>query len=788
MKLSEQWLREWINPRLDRHEVAERLTLAGLEVDAVDAVEIEFSSVVVGEILSVEVHPKAERLKVCRVYDGKSEHLVVCGAPNARAGLKAAFARVGAKVPGGRIQRTEIRGVMSRGMLCSAAELGLGEQAEGLLELDQASEPGIPLQKLFDKNDAVFEIGLTPNRGDCFSILGIARDLSALVRAKMRDAECVPVAPVNSDLIPVSLEAPAACPRYAGRVVSNISPDSRTPLWMSERLRRAGVRVIHPVVDVTNYVMLELGQPMHAFDLGALGSQVRVRRARPEERLLLLDGNEITLDEQTLVIADDNNAVALAGVMGGEHSAVSSQSTSIFLESAYFDPVELAGVARRYRMQTDASTRFERGVDPTRQERAIERATALILSICGGEPGPTTVLESTTHVPRRAAISFRPSRVNELLGTRISNDRIYRVLKSLQLEVERGASIWRVTPPPFRFDLTLEVDLVEEVARITGYDAIPSAAPSVVISLEDLSGAELTPEKTVREALVSRGYHEIVSYSFIAPETHENFSTKPSLALANPISSEMASMRPSLCPGLVEAARHNLNRQHKDLMLFEAGAVFGADYEHGQELRVAGLRCGSAVREQWGLSPRKVDFFDLKQDMTIAFQSFSGDLLEFRESAEEALRPGQRADVLCRGAVIGTIGSIHPRLLRIYDIELPLFVFELALPGRVRRKRCAYEPISRFPAVRRDLNIVVDQQVASAACLKVVRKAAGEILRDLQLFDVYEGQHIDSNKKSMTLGLIFQAVSSTLTIEQVDEAVASVLGALARETGAALRN
>ena len=790
MKISEHWLRAWSDPPVDAPALAEKLTLAGLEVDGVDPVGGGLSGVIVAEVLEVERHPDAERLSVCRVRDAEGESRVVCGAPNVRAGLLTAYARPGARLPGaGRIDKTTIRGVESAGMLCSAAELGLGDDADGIIELDADAVIGATIDETLGLDDLVFDIGLTPNRGDCFCVLGVAREVAVLTGAPCRAPAVEAVTPVVDDVLRVELATPRACSRYAGRVIRGIDPRARTPLWMQERLRRVGVRAIHPVVDVTNYVMLELGQPMHAFDLARIDSNIVVREAVVGETLELLDGQALDLDAGTLVIADAARPVALAGVMGGAASGVSDETCDIFLESAFFDPIRLAGVARHYRLQTDASTRFERGVDPTHQERAVERATALIVEICGGQPGPTTCTEDLESVPSVPCIEFRPERVNRLLGTCIETTRIAEILESLELEVVRAAEPWQVTPPPFRFDLAIEADLVEEVARIEGYDRIPATLPRGEGEPAVASGTGRL-ETAAAENLMARGYHEAITYSFVAAERAELFHPDwPTTPLANPISSEMAIMRPSLLPGLVDAAVHNLNRQHDTVQLFELGMVFADDAgQAAQRMRLGGVRAGLAAAPRWTAAARETDFFDIKQDVECILSSWGWEGAAFIADSQPGLHPGQTARIEHEGRVIGRLGALHPATARRLDISKPLFLFDLMLPEDDSAAAPQYVPISRFPAVRRDLNIVVDETVTATDCLAAAREAAGTMLHDLQLFDVYRGQGIDSDKKSLTLGLIFQVASSTLTDDEVEAAMDRVLAKLAERVGGVLRN
>ncbi len=791
MKINERWLREWADVDLASEAIAEKLTLAGLEVEDMQAAGPRLDGVVVAEVVAVAAHPDAERLALCRVADGDGEHEVVCGAPNVHAGMKTAYARPGTVLAGDRaVANAVIRGVESAGMLCSAAELGLGDAAEGIVELPSSAANGTALAALLELDDVVFDIGLTPNRGDCFCAIGIARDLGVLCGRPIREPVVEAVAATCTDKLPIVLAEPAACPRYAGRVIRDINPGAATPLWMSERLRRAGVRAIHPLVDITNFVMLELGQPMHAFDLDKLVEGIEVRDAQAGEQLLLLDGQALTLEAGTLVIADHERAVALAGVMGGELSAVGDQTRNLFLESAYFDPIRLAGVARQYRLHTDASMRFERGIDPTMQERAVERATALVLEICGGQPGPLTCSEDASSLPATAVIDFRPASVNRLLGTAISEARIADILVALGMVLQKDRSdAWRVTPPTWRRDIALEADLIEEVARIEGYDAIPVRLPRGA-GLPAVSMTAASREQGLRSELVARGYFEAITYSFVTVEAARSFHPQAaSTALSNPISADMSVMRPNLWPGLLGAAVHNINRQHEDVRLFEIGQVF-ADGAGGfsQEQHIGGVRYGLAQAPHWAAAARESDFFDIKQDVVAMLQNLTQDEPSFAPSDHPALHPGQCAMVSAGGREFGYVGALHPAIARQYEIIKPLFLFEFMLSDLPDAGAPQFRPLSRFPAVRRDINVVVAESVSADACLAAAREGAGPLLRDLQLIDVYRGQGIDSDKKSLTLGLIFQDVSSTLRDEEVEAAVARALKSLRARVGGILRD
>ena len=790
MKLSERWLREWFDPAVDIAEIAERLTLAGLEIEGLAAAAPALQGVIVAELREVARHPHSDHLNICAVFDGRETHQVVCGAPNARVGLKTAYAAAGAEIgDGSAVSCSAIRGIESAGMLCSANELGVGEDAGGILELPSDAPVGLALTTFMELDDTVVEVNLTPNRADCFCVSGIARDLAALFGGKLKSIDVAAVPANSKQTLNIELAAPEACPIYVGRVITGVNAMARTPLWMSERLRRGGVRCIHPLVDITNYVMLELGQPMHAFDLDKLAAPIVVREARAGERIALLDDSEIELAAGSLLITDRSGPIALAGIMGGASTAVSEQTNKVFLESAFFEPIRLAGAARRYRMHTDASQRFERGVDPRGQARAIERATQLILEICGGVAGPCVATRSEIGQADPAVVNFRPAAVERLLGVAVAEPRIATILRSLEMKLDDNVIPWRVEVPSFRFDISIEADLVEEVARIQGYDSIPSRLP-LTAGLPALGDATSPLEARARGCLSARGYFEAITYSFIDPALARAFDPQvESVPLANPISSEMSVLRRSIWPGLAAAALHNRNRQVDDIRLFELGMVFRQDASGLQQTRqIAALRSGSALRVHWSERARETDFYDIKQDVENLLQTLHQDQISFAPATHPALHPGQTASILRHGDVLGHVGALHPAIGARMGFDKPLFLFEIDCPLGDVAGAAQFHPISKFPTVRRDLAVVVDESVSAATCLDVARRAAGGLLRDLQLFDVYRGQGIDSGKKSLALGLIFQTLSSTLTDDEVEQAVRRVLAQLRECVGGTLRD
>ncbi|MEE3635315.1 phenylalanine--tRNA ligase subunit beta [Pseudomonas sp. AL 58] len=790
MKFSEKWLRGWVNPQVSRDELVARLSMAGLEVDSVTPAAGQFSGIVVGEVLSTEQHPDADKLRVCQVSNGSETFQVVCGAPNVRPGLKIPFAMIGAELPGDfKIKKAKLRGVESNGMLCSAAELQISEENDGLLELAADAPVGQDIREYLDLDDASIEVDLTPNRGDCLSLAGLAREVGALYDAPVTRPAVPAVAATRDDVRSVEVLAPAACPRYLGRVIRNVDLSRPTPLWMVERLRRADVRSIDAAVDITNYVMLELGQPLHAFDLAEINGGIRVRMAEEGEKLVLLDGQEVALRSDTLVIADHERALAIAGVMGGEHSGVSATTRDIFLESAFFEPISVAGKARSYGLHTDASHRYERGVDSQLAKEAIERATGLLLEIVGGEAGPVIEAVSEQHLPSVAPITLRADRINQMLGMEMDSAEVERLLNALGLKTSGGAGQWQVEVPSHRFDISLEVDLIEELARLYGYNRLPVRYPQARLAPQ--ARAESRGElPALRRLLVARGYQEAITYSFIDPKLFELFSpgVEP-LLLANPISSDMAAMRASLWPGLVKALQHNLNRQQDRVRLFESGQRFVGQLDGlQQQPMLAGVVCGSRMPEGWANGRDSIDFFDVKADVE-ALLGFSGSLGDFTFAAGKhpALHPGQTARIERDGREVGYLGAIHPELAKTLGLDRPVFVFELVLGDVVEGRLPKFHELSKFPEVRRDLALIAGRDVASSAVLEVIRENAGEWLTDLRLFDVYQGKGIDPDRKSLAVGLTWQHPSRTLNDDEVNAATQDILTSLEQRLNTTLR-
>ncbi|WP_455207732.1 phenylalanine--tRNA ligase subunit beta [Kaarinaea lacus] len=805
MKFSEQWLREWVNPAITTQQLADQLTMAGLEVEAVEPVAADINQVVVGFVNHIDKHPDADKLKVCSVDVGGGRVLqIVCGASNVVKGGKYPVALVGAILPNDlKIKKSKLRGIESSGMMCSAKELGMAEQAEGLMTLPDDANVGESIIDYLQLKDTSIELSLTPNRGDCLSVAGVAREVAVLNKINVTPPHSEPVAPQCDETFSIELIAKQECPRYVGRVIKNIDPTKKTPLWMQERLRRSGLRSISPTVDVTNYVLLELGQPMHAFDLDKLSGGIKVRLANDGEAISLLDGQTITLSQGTLVIADHKHPVALAGIMGGEKSAVSDATRNIFLESAFFTPECISGRARSYGLHTDSSHRFERGVDPALQEHAVERATALLLEIVGGEPGPVTTKEIKDYVPQRNAVLLRRERLQKVLGTELDRSMVDDILYRLELQHVEQDHGWTVTAPTFRFDIEREEDLIEEVARVYGYDNIPVAynqAPSVMLPVTE----SCVTVDSIQSVLIDRGYQEAITYSFVDPRVQRHLHSEgDAVLLANPISAEMSEMRTTLWSGLTSALIHNLNRQQSTVKLFEIGLRFlQTDNNLQQQPMIAGAITGSAMPIQWGQEDRDIDFFDIKSDVeSILALTGNVDAFMFVADKHPALHPGQTAKIVRHTQLnqkhadnkseeredIGWLGALHPAIGKKLGAEQPIYLFEIKLAAVTQRVIPHFEEIPKFPSIKRDLAIVVDEGISAQAVSDCIRNTSTAMLANLKLFDVYQGKGIDSGRKSLAFSLTLQDHDRTLTDQDVDVAIDKILSTLNRELGATLR-
>lgn len=795
MKFSEQWLREWVDPNISTQDLVSRLTMAGLEVDGVESAAARFSGVLVGEITAVEAHPEADKLRICTVSghpDGVKQ--VVCGAPNARVGIKVPFATIGALLPGDfKIKRAKLRGVESFGMLCAQTELELGEESDGLWELPSDAPVGADLRDWLKLDDKLIDVDLTPNRSDCLSLRGLAREVAVLSDQNFADLAIEGNPCTHSEQLDIQIDAPEACPVYTGRIIRNVDVSRPTPLWLKEKLRRSDIRSIDPVVDVTNYILLELGQPMHAFDLGELSGGICVRWARTNEALALLNDQTVELRDDTLVIADERNALAIAGVMGGRSSAVSSETKDIFLESAFFAPRHVAGVARSYGLHTDSSHRFERGVDFELSERALERATQLLLQIVGGEVGPVSRCEMTDHLPVRKPIHLNRQNIRRRLSIDPDTLDVESMMRGLGLLlVEENDRGWIFSVPSHRFDLDIEEDLLEEVARIYGYDRIPSCPVEFFTELESHSESKSSPLR-LKQILCDRGYQEIITYSFIDPKVHEAlFARTPAILLRNPISADMALMRTSLLPGLISSLSGNLKRQQSRAKLFELGMVFLPQQSVGETVqinRIGGVTFGPVRDASWAESVRDGDFFDIKGDLEAALKVVvRGHEVRFQPLKDEPfLHPGQSARVLIDGQSVGFVGALHPNTAKAFGISKPVWVFECDLVPLTEASIPHARPLSRFPGVTRDIAVLIDKGVCVADLESSIQKVAGATLKELKLFDVYSGEGIDPKEKSLAFSLTFQHRDRTLTDEEVNASMAHVLHCLQEHHGATLR-
>jgi phenylalanyl-tRNA synthetase beta chain len=790
MLFSANWLKKWVDIDLPVEQLCDRLTASGLEVDTFEPVAGPFSGVVVAQILSCESHPNADKLRVCSIdFGGAEPAQVVCGAPNARAGIKIPLAQVGAVIGEDfKIRKAKLRGVESFGMACSARELGLSDDHSGLMELPEDAPVGTDIREYLQLDDYSIEVELTPNRADCLSIQGVAQDVSASCNAKLNALEIQPVEASINDTIEVTLEAGKDCPRYVGRIIRGIDPTAPTPLWMVEALRRSGIRSISATVDATNYVLMELGQPMHAFDLDRLQGNVTVRRGRQGESLVLLDGKEVGVDDSLLAICDEAGPVALAGIMGGLDSGVTEATSNILLESAYFKPSTISGKARELGLHTDASHRFERGVDPQGQIRAIERITALLLKIAGGEAGPLIHAVSDAHVPVQNEVVLRHARLNRVLGVDLEQEEVNSILERLRMSPEFKENTWKVKAPSDRFDIEIEEDLIEEVARIFGYDNIHAALPAGELDPGIIPEARVRLE-SIQQALCAAGYTEAINYSFTSIDLLKTFSMDEHvLPLANALNADLEVMRTALLPGLMETLSRNLRRQQDRLKIFETGTVFDQEDSLTETQHIAAVACGSYVPEQWGVSARSIDFFDLKGDMeqVLALRGETGEV-EFRNTQLAWLHPGQAAMVSIDGEDIGWAGSVHPSILKQMEIKGPVLAFELNIELLSKRELACTKNISRFPSVRRDLALFVPENISFAKIRRNVIDLSGDLLTKLVLFDLYSGHNVEKGYKSLAIGLIFQNVSCNLTNEVVDSLVQNIVQGLEQRLDAQLR-
>jgi phenylalanyl-tRNA synthetase beta chain len=770
--------------------LAHVLTMAGLEVEALEPVAPAFNNVVVAEVLEVAKHPNADRLNVCQVNVGEAQPLtIVCGAANVAVGAKVPCARIGAVLPPSSdnekdfvIKQAKVRNVESLGMLCSAKELGLATESDGLWLLSDDAPVGKTLREYLELDDKIFTLKLTPNRSDCSGMVGLAREVAALTGSALKSLD-IQTQPVTlSEQLPVKVSDALGCPLYCGRLVRGVNAAAITPAWMVRRLERSGLRAINAVVDITNYVMLEMGQPLHAFDVAKLSGGIAVRRAHRGESLVLLSEQQVVLDEEILVIADDTRVLAIAGIMGGQGSGVETTTRDVFLESAFFHPDAIAGKARRFGLATDSSFRFERGVDFAATRQALERATQLLLEICGGSAG--AISEVRGELPKREAIALRGSRVERVLGIALDNHHIATLLRRLQLDFTVNDNDFRVIPPSFRFDLAIEADLIEELARLHGYDNIPAQAPQAALTM--LSYSELhRPLARLQQTLMARDYQEIVSYAFVDAQVERELSGNESpVALQNPIASNLAVMRSSLIGGLVGALRFNLNRKQARVRLFEVGACFAqAENEYLQSQRLSALAYGEVMAEQWGTTARPVDFYDVKADVEALF---APQTLSFVAAIHPALHPGRSAQIFCGEQMAGWLGELHPHWQQQYDMAQTCVWFEVELGALMQAQVPRMSEIAKFLPVRRDLAVVVDEGITAQTLLEAMRRASAPYVAEIALFDVYRGKGVEPGKKSLAFRVLLQDTHKTLTDSEIEPSVTQLVAALQKH-GAQLR-
>ncbi|MFC1235591.1 phenylalanine--tRNA ligase subunit beta [Vibrio sp. F74] len=795
MKFSESWLREWVNPAVTTDELTHQITMAGLEVDDVLPVAGIFTGVKVGKVVECGQHPDADKLRVTKVDVGAEELLdIICGAPNCREGIKVAVATVGAVLPGNfKIKKAKLRGQPSHGMLCSFSELGIDVESDGIMELTEDAIIGKDFREYLDLDDVTIDVDLTANRADCFSIRGLAREVGVLNRAEVQSPSFDVVAASIDDMISIEVKAADACPRYLGRIVKNVNVQAETPIWMQEKLRRCGIRSIDPIVDITNYVLLEQGQPMHAFDLDQIEGGIVVRLAEQGEKLTLLDGNEAELNSDTLIICDHKKPLAIGGVFGGEGSGVTSETKDVLLECAFFSPDAIRGRARRYGLHTDASMRYERGVDYARQADCMERATQLLIDICGGDAGPIAGFESEAALPKSNTVLLRRTKLDSLLGHEIPSIDVVEILTRLGCDVSETDNGWTAESPSWRFDIAIEQDLIEEVGRIYGYDNIPNQAPVAGLSM-NLHKEANQSLKRVRDLLVDRGYHEAITYSFVEPEQQKLVVPGvEALILPFPISADMSAMRLGLIQGLLNTVVHNQKRQQPRVRLFESGLRFIPDQavENGmrQEQMLAGVIAGSRGEEHWDIESNTVDFYDLKGDLEAVLELTSNETAySFTSTKHPALHPGQAAAIVVDGKEVGVIGTVHPELERAFGLNGRTIVFEIewsAINTRVLPEAVA---VSKFPSNRRDIALVVADDIASGDIVEACLDAGGSFLTDVSLFDVYVGKGVEEGKKSLAIALTLQSVERTLEDADIAGAVEAIVANVSEKFGAALRD
>ena len=779
MKISEQWLREWVNPKVSTEELAEQLTMLGLEVDEVLPAAGEFSHVVVAEIVAIEKHPDADKLNVCQVSIGTDDDLqIVCGAPNARVGLKAPLAMIGAVLPGDfKIKKSKLRGLDSSGMLCSNVELGLSDDHSGLLELSSSAAVGQNIREYLQLDDSIIDIDLTPNRADCFCVKGIAIDVACLNNMDITIPTINDVTATHKENIEVTVTAQKQCPSYLCRVINNINNNAETPIWMQEKLRRSGIRSIHPVVDVTNYVMLELGQPMHGFDKAAINGAIEVKMAAKEEKITLLDGKEVQLNDSFMMIADQQRYLAIAGVMGGQDSGVNVDTQDIVLESAYFDPATIMGKSRDLGIHTESAHRFERGVDPSLQRQAMQRATQLIVDICGGEVGEITEATTEKYLPTASKITLSKDKLLRVLGFEVAEQQVTSILTGLHMQVDYKDDYWQVLAPSSRFDISIEEDLIEEIVRIIGYDKMPSMnllSESVIMQLPETMISQIQ----IKSQLNDLGYLEAINYSFVSEKQLETYSlNQDSITLKNPLTEEFAVMRTSLLPGIMESIKYNLRRQNDSIKMFETGNVFHQVTSIVEDEKLIAISTGKRHAEHWGLAKDSFDFYDCKGDLE-SLLSNTKLPYTFKISSYAFLHPGRQAEVVLNGNDIGWIGQVHPEICRKTGVKKEVYAFELYIENINKTSLPSYQDISKYPSVRRDIAMIVDDTISYQQISNIITDELGSLLVDVFVFDKYQGENIGSGKRSLAVGLVLQQKNSTFEDKDVDKLMSKVVSSI----------
>ena len=787
MNISTRWLREWVSPDVGDIELSEKLTMAGLEVDQIAPVAPPFEGLVVGHVVSCGKHPNADKLSLCEVDIGTGElQQIICGAPNVKKDLKVAVATVGSVLPNKlKIKRAKLRGVESNGMLCSESEMGISDSHEGIIELDPKAKIGDNVRSVLDLDDQIIELDITPNRGDCFSVLGVAREVCVNYDLSLPELT-FKASQKGKKSFKSSVSNPKECPKYLTRVIEGVDNTASTPDWMAKKLQRASQQLHSPIVDITNYVLLELGQPMHAFDLSKINGNINVRSAKKNEELELLNGQNVNLSEDTLVIADEKSAIAIAGVIGGMGSSTLESSTEILLEAAFFEPVAISGIARSYGLHTEASLRFERGVDFNMAHQAMERATELVLEICGGAASEINETVDSKSLPKLEPINISIEKISKVLGFDLDPSWVESKFKFLDFDFKKNQDdSWTIIPPSFRFDIRIPADIIEELARLYGYDKIPVQRLSINANISKASQAKIT-SNDLSNALVHRGYQEVITYSFISNEMHDLVAPdSKKILLQNPISDDMAIMRSSLWPGLIDSAKSNLRRGHHNLRFFELGLCFSGIEVEGQIQKIAGIISGNRHGAQWAGQDREVDFFDVKSDVE-ALLNLSKEVFTFEAADHTALQMGQTAKIMKGGNEVGWIGAMSPKLQK--KLSMPkAFLFELTQSEIEQGETPSYEAFSSFQASQRDIAIVVSKEISSDELIHSIQSLKQNDLIEVNLFDVYEGEHIEQGSKSVALNLTYQSKEVTLTDEQLAEKVSKIVGHLETKFSAKLR-